>query len=869
MNSSNNTAKLKKQYQKICKYKKNKFCDDDFVKYRDAHERIYHMVCLDIFDIITSGTKTDTINFLKILSELTQRHVIICFLTSRGARFALEYLNNLRKNVMEISNHLIKPNDFDRWCCIVDNGYTFYCNDYMLSDGFLKSKKELINKRIQRTFSDSKEKDKLRKTISSFLSTKLSFDENKIIQNSETTSFNRLRFPLPFELFDNINDEILSQILEISNNFIKQQVNNNDSKWNYLKEDVFKSIQCRNILNVYKGIYKDKDKYVVIDVVPTTKEEAISKLSTILGIHSSNILRIGTQGNVFGNDHEMLACDSGFSTQFISNTKNCCYPILSEDKLLTGVQAVTYLLNNLRIFPTVCLQNPQKEEYVSKLAQKEYTSILANRETVADYSHLIKSAFLEEFQPFTDVWEYMDVNTGAFLIKDWEYWLLKSREPDHILFKIFETRAVDPKDKKTEKEHKLLRARLNFATMIDSGIILRGPLNYYYGLCFRNEDHQNINKQFLLSLIERRLNFAKISLEELKKSRHMDLKNSINRRVLLGILDSLRDYFLLILNVYLQVLSADKDVLYLCDDKKEGDIDTIYSILKSILKRMYTCLFGETDTAFISRIADFIKERVIPLIIQNHNYVEKLPEDYNYEKGCRVWREIDSFFENVVAVDTAIRNMIYDRDLSDKTLMIYGIRYGSLELPLIASMLFETKYKYFNINHQIGALCLSTTYKENHSHSEGPINLLKIHTNKKIDDSSFLHILMDDNLVTGRTLQKALNMLVCKKIYPYKLVVVRYPSLNRISHMFLPCHGAPDTDLFWTFILGLTSPAPYTRLHRPGSYEFKPNDNYLDELGEFNKTRSFAIRMLYRNGIYSEKSSIAKTIKEDKYEQAT
>lgn len=861
MESSKNTLKLENQYKKICALKNIQYCDDGFIKYQKACERIYHVICFDIIDTVTNGTKKDTTSFLKALSELTQRHVIICFLTSRGARFALEYLNNLREKVMEVSNHLIKLSDFDRWYCIVDNGYTLYCNDYMLSDGFLKLKKELIDRKIQKTFSNSKEKDALRNVVSSFLSEKMSLDKEKISEHSVKTSFNRLRFPLSFKEYnDKVNEEVLLKVLEISNSFIREQLCNSDSKWYPLQKYISETKDCENILKVYKGIYTDKGEYVVIDVVPTTKEEAINKLAKMLGIHSNNILRLGDQGNLFGNDYEMLACNSGFSVKSFSNTKNCCYPICNGSKVLTGVQATSYIVNNFKIFPTICLQNPEKGEYISKLAQKEYASILANRETLVDYSQLIKSAFLEEHQPFTDVWEYMDINLGGFVIKDWEYTLLKAKKPNHLLFKIFEKKAIDPQNEETKKQYKYLRTRLNFATMIDNGILLRGPLNYYYGLCFRSEDRSNISKHFLLSLIERRLNFIKISIEGLQKNLHMDLKDSINRRVILGILDSIRDYFLFILNVYLQDVSSDKDLLYLCNNRVTNETDEIYYILKHVLTDMYTCLFGQTDTAFVSRITTFIENKVIPLMKKNHRYAQDLPDDYNYDRGCRVWREIDSFFENVVAVDTAIRNMIYDRDLSNMTLIIYGIRYGSLELPLIASMLLETKYKYFNIRHQIGALCLSTTYKENHSDTECTINALEIYSNKKVDSTSCLHVLMDDNLVTGRTLQKALNMLVYKKIHPYKLVVVRYPSLNRISHMFLPSHGAPDTDLFWTFILGLTSPAPYTRLHRPGSYELKPKDNYLDELGEFNKTRSFASRMLYRNGIYSDESSIARII---------
>ena len=116
---------------------------------------------------------------------------------------------------------------------------------------------------------------------------------------------------------------------------------------------------------------------------------------------------------------------------------------------------------------------------------------------------------------------------------------------------------------------------------------------------------------------------------------------------------------------------------------------------------------------------------------------------------------------------------------------------------------------------------------------------------------------MDDNLVTGKTLQNAMNLLASHGLYPDRLVVVRYPSLNRIKHMFLPNHGAPDTDLFWEYVYGLTSPTPYTKLNHPTCYTQVPNNMYLDALGQFNKARTYVIELLYKNGIYSSKGEVS------------
>ena len=256
------------------------------------------------------------------------------------------------------------------------------------------------------------------------------------------------------------------------------------------------------------------------------------------------------------------------------------------------------------------------------------------------------------------------------------------------------------------------------------------------------------------------------------------------------------------------------------------------------------------DANFSKHLLDFIKEKIIPTAKNADIYFCTL-KNFDYKRGCRVWREIDSFYENVIAVDTSINKLLYENDLEGKELLFYGIRYGSLELPIIAAMLMEVKYKYFDLKYCTGALCLNSNYNQNH---EGDIDTRKklFSINRRnINTEKQFHVLMDDNLVTGRTLQIAVNMLVNRDVYPDKVVVERYPAINRIRHMFLPFHGAPDPDLFWEFIYGLTSPTPYTRLNHPYSYKKNPSDKYLDELGEFNKNRTFVVKLLYKNGLYT------------------
>ena len=271
---------------------------------------------------------------------------------------------------------------------------------------------------------------------------------------------------------------------------------------------------------------------------------------------------------------------------------------------------------------------------------------------------------------------------------------------------------------------------------------------------------------------------------------------------------------------------------------------------------MYNCLFDNIDAQFTSHFLKFLKSEILPATQKVERFVNTLGDDYMFKKGCRVWREIDSFFENVVAIDTSINKLLYECDTEDKEILFYGIRYGSIELPIIVSMLLDVKYKFFNLNFNIGYMCLNSNYADTHSKALNAKEDLCLINRNDFEGDGYFHVLMDDNLVTGRTLQLAMNLLANQNLYPDRVVVVRYPSLNRHRHMFLPNHGAPDTDLFWEYVYGLTSPTPYTRLIHPACYSKKADNMYLDALGQFNKARSYVIELLYKNGLYSSKGEV-------------
>ena len=101
-------------------------------------------------------------------------------------------------------------------------------------------------------------------------------------------------------------------------------------------------------------------------------------------------------------------------------------------------------------------------------------------------------------------------------------------------------------------------------------------------------------------------------------------------------------------------------------------------------------------------------------------------------------------------------------------------------------------------------------------------------------------------------MQLAINCMYDSNIEVDSLSIVRYPSVNRISQMFLPNHGAVDYNYFFDYINGLCFPSPY-------SWRDSNNlDLYEDSLGVFDLNRRKIIECLSKNHDYSEKSEVYK-----------
>lgn len=179
---------------------------------------------------------------------------------------------------------------------------------------------------------------------------------------------------------------------------------------------------------------------------------------------------------------------------------------------------------------------------------------------------------------------------------------------------------------------------------------------------------------------------------------------------------------------------------------------------------------------------------------------------------------------------------------------VCGLCYGGIELPIIMKSI-DDRIKSVSIlkfNSNVTGYSKKQTLELRYFDifKNGGINLIGI-------DRGVDYVILDDNLLTGKTMQLAVTTLFDLGINVDKIVVVRYPGVNRIEQMFLSNHGAVDYKLFFEYIEGLYFPSPYS-WRDPYS-----KNKYEDSLGVFDLNRKKIIECLIKNGDYSNKSEVA------------
>lgn len=791
---------FKENYIKyIKKYKKNY----SLQKINNIFDRVYNVIFLDIDKTIIENEKFDDELIFEIYKVLNQG-ISIYFITGRGRTSSKNIITELFIR-MEFLTGINKSNFIEQVFCISNNGINMFYTDKRINDKIFNSKILLLNEEKILKFQKIKV-NLIQKSI-----------ENIIASNSIKLTKEELL----------INTKNYSGDLEIRFAFNKSEIINENNLINSL-ENLLKN----NYKNYYlfKGLYKKK---IVYEISMIDKNDAINLLISKIGVKKENILKIGDQAEKYGNDFSFLNSLGSFSVDKFDK-KNDTLPVLkSNGNVVKGIVATKILLKNIKLYPPICLENINKEYYRNKLAYYENLLDYKNKKITEKYNDILNNSFkIENSNYFSS--KIIDKISGGVFISDSEYYLLKNNNRNHILFKIFDCR---------------INGNSIYSLQNERGIILRGSRNYYYGLSFR-ANKGNISKKLSNNLNENYFEFINVVIREMNNYKSLYNNEYIDRKVLLGIMDNVRNILLVFINAVIQKYINDKNVII---DLENNNIKSMTNIVVKNLKFMYREMFFGNYYNLYNDYLSFLELEINQifknLYIKEYNSFDS---KYNYKKGYRVWRETDNFLENIMVIENELTQFSIEKRYN-----FYGMRYGAIELPFIVKMLFDEKYR-DNTKNKFYLISSKNNYFLNHSDKKNKYSSYEIQSEKKNVEEfkNNENVLLEDNILTGRTLQVVINNFIDNGIYIDKLIIVRYPTLNRIEHMFIKHgHGAPNVDLFFYKIIGIISPAPYSKFN--GVYENRNKNNlYKDELGVFNINREKILRYLYKNKDFAINSEV-------------
>ncbi len=587
-------------------------------------------------------------------------------------------------------------------------------------------------------------------------------------------------------------------------------------------KEIISSNQFEKI-HLTRGFYKDNS---VIQIGTTTKDKAIKRVERVIGVPEDSMIRIGDCGDVYGNDYSMLNCKQGYSVDKTSGAVDRCFPIFGENKnIISGVDATLELIKKSKILPTVCLEKADKLDYKFNFAIAEKNIVLGRKKLLNKYNDLINVNLGEN----DGIDSLFDKASGSVIIPMYEWELVS----DSSL-----------KDFWSSKEN----GHFKYLMRDNKNYLLRGSSTYYYLISNRKSENGKdvTSKKDVMNWHNNYIQFLDNAFNAVLKTD--DLNIIINKKLLLGVLDNCRNALLVIMNHKLVSNNLNSNILLDISSNKNKDFFAIYNTLLEIEDSMSNMCFKNGFIINKDFVCNVIKQS--KKILTDNLSIEEITKDkQNYSKDYRTYREIDNFGENYTAVSLYQEK----RNDNDDFINACGLSYGGIELPIIAKTIDKSR---------IESLLLLKFNREVSGYSNKQLLDLRNFNineyggliNSHLFQNSHLD-LFDDNVLTGKTLQLAINSLYDCNIDVKNICIVRYPGTNRIEQMFLDNTAAVDFHLFFDYIYGLCFSSPYS--WKDNEWKDKNGKvSYEDTLGVFDLNRKKIIECLIKNHDYSEESEV-------------
>ena len=763
-----------------------------FENYLKSLEQKYNAVCFDIDGTLTTeGSKNIDDRAIDMIIDLLARKIPIVFITGRGETGLEDFKRDIYLRI-KISES-ITDSDMKRIYVLTNDGARLFYSNVISQEEFLG---ENVYITTEEELNQLLIVDQMIKEIKDKLDNSTYFNITYSI-DAETKRILNVRM-----VFNTHDDEIINLIFD---NIDKYVINNG-----------------LNNIHLTRGVYKNN---CVIQIGTATKDKAIERTEKIIGVPQNSMIRIGDCGDSRGNDYAMLNCNQGYSVDKISGSYDSCFPIFDDyGNVLKGVEATLQLVKSAKILPTVSLEKADKDTYKYNLAEVESNIVSGRQSLLKKYNNFISS----NFNNCNGIDDLFDKESGSIIIPMYEMELLQNSPLKEFWLS-------------SENESLMYSLRDN------NNYLLRGSKTYYYFISNRiSVNRKDItSKEDVINWYKNNEKFLNDSTNAILSTEN--LNNQVNKKLLLGILDNCRNVLLVLINHYLVSNYFDKNILLDISLDGENHNNKLYNTIMEIERLMSRICFE--NQYFVDKEKTIeITNNTRKVLLNNMTQELEKEDEKDYSKNYRAYREIDNFAENYIAV-----SLYKEKCDNNKYANACGLSYGGIELPILAKIVDQNRIEKLLIlkfNKEVSGYKnkqLLDLRKFNIKDFSGLINS-EIFENSNVD-------LFDDNVLTGKTLQIAINSLYDCNINVNNICIVRYPSINRIDQMFLDNPSAVDYNLFFNYIYGLCFSSPYSWKDNNWKTE-KGETDYTDSLGVFDLNRKKIVECLIKNHDYKEKSEV-------------
>lgn len=473
--------------------------------------------------------------------------------------------------------------------------------------------------------------------------------------------------------------------------------------------------------------------------------------------------------------------------------KTCRNVIINEKNLIPKVS------ENINDFDLYLLELAEYIKDAKKISFKLFTPY--------------HKSFNKNFNVLNGIESIYDLKTGGVYFDDDE-WIASNSSKLQKLF--------DQRDKNDN---------FIYSLPVNNGIILRGSSIYYYFSSYTNR-FTGATIEEAYKWLDNCICFCKLTFSLIE---YCNLKDIYDLRYLLAILDNLRNIVLLLENSFIVSIHKNSTVIFNNQTTRSEILLSIHDcILKICAKEITKNFLFNIKEIIISTIEEINKlKKFSPFRDKKNDLI----------KCFNPLREADNFFENYITLKYVAKKIRKLYKPKSKINLI-GIMYGGLELPYILKSILKTHYET-----TIYLIHLyDKPYLERQNEKNSKNNRIRLLPEVYNELQNAHNILIDENIMSGKTLQDILLMLTENKIIIDRIVVLRHPDINRIFQMKYFNNACVLNNLKNEFIIGAINASSLTKINENCNGKFKNN------MGIVSQSAQIFLEAIYNNNTYIKNS---------------